>query len=185
MDHIRHGSAARSIKGNTALVLPLLCRSTTTSVRLTAAPTQTAKLTGASGVATYGGYTVRIYAIDAVSDVHDAPQQLPQQHEPQQTEGVTGSHRNWQRGETREGAALKETTKHTGKGNSKGPTREQRGQLPPRLKQATATPLQGGAAQERSGASNTKQQGNQPPVKGAASLRLKATPKGSQAKTGS
>ena len=40
---------------------------------------------------------------------------------------VTGSHQNWRRGETRAGAALKETTKHTGKGNSNGPTGEQRG----------------------------------------------------------
>ena len=60
------------------------------------------------------------------------------------------------------------------------------GQLPPRPIQATATPLQGGAAQERDGASNTtKQQGNQPPVNWAAGLRRKATPKKSQAKTGS
>ena len=49
-----------------------------------------------------------------------------------QTEGVTGSHSNLQRGETREGAAQKETMKNSGKGNSKGPTREQRGPVAPK-----------------------------------------------------
>lgn len=46
-----------------------------------------------------------------------------------QTEGVTGSYRNWQRGETRDGAAQKDTTKHSGKGSSEGPMREQQGPL--------------------------------------------------------
>ena len=57
-----------------------------------------------------------------------------------QTEGVTGSHQNWRRGETREGAALKETTKHSGKGNSKGPLSEQRGPAAPKTQTSNSNP---------------------------------------------
>ena len=44
------------------------------------------------------------------------------QNSDRQAEGVTGSHQNWRRGEARGGAAQKTTTRHSGQGNSKGPT---------------------------------------------------------------
>ena len=113
-----------------------------------------------------------------------------------QTEGVTGSYQSCRRGETRGGAAQKETTKRSGKGNSKGPTCEQWGPATPKIKTSNSNPTARRCSTRTqlvlqtldgvNGASNTtKQQGNQPPVKGAASLRRKATPKGSRAKTGS
>ena len=48
-------------------------------------------------------------------------------------------HQNWRRGETREGATLKETTMHTGKGNNKGPTRERRGPAAPKTQTSNPT----------------------------------------------
>ena len=56
------------------------------------------------------------------------------------TEGVTGSHQNWRRWETRERAALKETTKHSGKGTSKGPAREQWGPAAPKIQTSNSNP---------------------------------------------
>ena len=92
-----------------------------------------------------------------------------------QAEGITGSHQNWRSGETREGAALKETTKHTGNGNSKGPTREQRGPAAPKTQTSNSNPTARRCStraqwrvkhHQAAGQSTTSQGGSQPVPQG-------------------
>ena len=101
----------------------------------------------------------------------------------QREEGATGRQGATTFGgrETRAGAAQKEAFR---KGKQQGPHARAVGsgcpQDPNKQQQHHRKEVQ------HNGASNTtKPQGNQPPVKGAAGLRRKATPKGSQAGTGS